>query len=811
MIRTRARKIYRDILARKGRSGLVILSILIGVFGVTTLISLTDILNRQLEKDIRSAAISHQHIYVTATGDPLDSAKNEAILDRLRQLPGVTDVEGQAVYQVSWRPSSESDYNDGFIVAFSEPFGEADLESISRVTDGRYPAAGANEIAVEQRFADRHKIEIGDKLVFRQPSGASLEWKVVGFVLHPYFTIAPALQENIQPSDAIYATYEDAQALIGFPGLSGIHVRYIDKPTAEGGMNTLMETLARETPYVAVFTFADDPEDNYIMTLISQINSTLMALGIIAMVVAGFLVTNVMNTIIVEQRKQIGAMKAIGASRWDSFVIYAGIALSYGFVGTLIGVVLALPVAAFFSTMIAEVAFTYIDGFHASPLGLGIGIAMGLLVPVLAAFFPVLNGTRISIRDAMTDLGIASNWGSSRASRLIGSLPLPRAIVQALSNIYQKKARLLLTGLTLTLAVAAFIGVTAVYSSLDDFVNGLYDSFEYEISLTPQEAQDYTRLQTLLSENITGIESIHAGYSVSVGVSGFESTNPLTAGSDQVTVTGIDPAQTPIRFDLVEGEGWQDNPARRGVILSRPVAENLDKSTGDSITLSVGGQVLEYDIIGVDSYAFDAMYMDWRELATLAGYVDAAGNPIASVIYINLSGEPSIEAVADRIDEISTLLLGQGIQATYINQPKVAQTQVQQISMFGTIFNVTSVIMAAVGAIGLMAALSMAVLERQKEIGVMRSIGAGSFSIMSQFLSEGVIVGVLAWMVAIPVSVALAVGLMGVLPFDYLDFAYPPQVVMLGLVSVVIVAAVASLWPSLMASRKTVADILRYQ
>jgi len=94
----------------------------------------------------------------------------------------------------------------------------------------------------------------------------------------------------------------------------------------------------------------------------------------------------------------------------------------------------------------------------------------------------------------------------------------------------------------------------------------------------------------------------------------------------------------------------------------------------------------------------------------------------------------------------------------------------------------------------------------------MRSIGAGSSTIITQFLVEGVLVGVLAWMIAIPLSYLLGNGLSTSLGFgEAFVFEYPPQVLLNGFLGIVIIAAVASIWPSLSAARSTVSDILRYQ
>jgi len=104
------------------------------------------------------------------------------------------------------------------------------------------------------------------------------------------------------------------------------------------------------------------------------------------------------------------------------------------------------------------------------------------------------------------------------------------------------------------------------------------------------------------------------------------------------------------------------------------------------------------------------------------------------------------------------------------------------------------------------------VYERQKEIGVMRSIGAGSGTIVAQFLTEGILIGVISWALAVPLSYYLAIMLMDALDFsDFISFSYPLWVLGMGLAGMIVVAIIASLWPALAASRKTVSDILRYQ
>jgi ABC-type lipoprotein release transport system permease subunit len=315
----------------------------------------------------------------------------------------------------------------------------------------------------------------------------------------------------------------------------------------------------------------------------------------------------------------------------------------------------------------------------------------------------------------------------------------------------------------------------------------------------------------LILDNVQEAEAVYAGGMVAVGVEGYKSTDSFNEGSNQVQVLGLDPATPPFNFDLIAGTGWRDDPNRQGVIISRTIASSMNKGVGDTLRFNYGDRSADHTIIGVQDYPFDQVYMEWRALATLTGYTDAAGQPLAGYFFVNLKSDPNARAVDQEMDRLAAVLNANGIQATLVNQIKTQDNGAQSIHVFGIMFNTMSGVMAAVGGIGLLAVLSMAVYERQREIGVMRSVGAGSWTIMSQFLVEGVLVGVAAWVVAVPLSYGLGYGLNKVLPFDYVAYVYPPGVLVIGLVGVVLIAAVASLWPSLAASRKTVSDILRYQ
>ncbi|MBN1681858.1 MAG: FtsX-like permease family protein [Anaerolineae bacterium] len=830
MIKTRSRKILKDVLSRKGRTALVATAILIGVFGAVSLISVNDLLVKQIEDDITSDEIAMVRLYVTVpsagTNVTTESGEDQVLAlvrgareqdSQLRGLAGVTTIEGQAAAPVFWKkPGSGDEYENADIVAFSEPFDSIQIEPM-RLVDGVWPQVGVNEIAIERRMADDYGLSVGDTMQFRPLGGdaaADVEWTITATVFHPYWFETG--RDESQPEIRIYANFEDAQTIAGFSGFKSYYLRYADTQTGHDQADALETVIAENTNYIPEGYWLDDPDSYFLIHEVQEVTNILNILAIVSLVVSGFLVTNVISSIVIEQKRQIGVMKSLGATRRDNFFIYAGVALTYGIIGTIPGVILGVLVGAAMAQELAPLAFTLIDDFQVSTMGVVIGAVMGLLVPIAAALFPVLSGTRVTIIEAVTDLGISAKWGKGIMARVIKRLPFPANIRQALSNVVQKKGRLMLTVITLTFAAAAFMGVFAMFTVITDEIDRLFNTFQFEALIVPTEPQDFDTVKNLILE-VDGVKDVYPGVGFGLEIINLDSTD----SSYEIEALGYDPAAPVVDLDFTEGVGWQDDPTREGIVITSAAAKILDAVVGDRVLVSAGGRSGEYDIIGVVSFPFEQVFMRWQDLSHLAGFVYDGGTPddvsddvplpVAFLIAMEQS-DPTIKEVDAVIDAVSERLLNKGITSSFENEVEQQESEAENMMTFNMIFQLTSAVMAAVGAIGLLTTLSMAVFERQKEIGVMRSIGAGSWTIITQFQVEGIIIGILSWFVAVPLSYLLALSLLDGLGFaEFIDFQYPLWVLGLGLVGMVIIAALASLWPALTAARRTVSDILRYQ
>lgn len=932
----RSKKILADILSRKTRTFLVSASIFVGVLGVIALFTSRNLINQALSNDLKLDELSMIDILVSVREDAaLDDETILATLNRQNEagqaipaLNGIERVEGQAFYPIDWRKPDETDFQGAELRAYWTPLHEVRVEPM-RLVEGDFPQSGQNQVAVEQRFADLNGFGIGDRIIFRaivDGQQTEVTYTITGLVFHPY--IFKGLTGELPgPEVGIYAQYADAQALLGFKGFSKIIARYETFDAALANYIGFQDALLSVSPYVPIFPTYENPVENAQVTNAAIFNDILSALALVTMVVSGFLVINVISTIVFEQRRQIGAMKAIGADAGDNFLIYSGIALTYGVLGTVFAIIPGIIAGYMMTLYLGPQLDILIQEFQWSPAAVMIGLVMGLLVPVLAAVLPVLNGVRVRIIDAMTDLGISAEHTAGPITRFLGRLPFPVTVKQGVINVYQKRTRLALTGITLTATAATFMATIATAMILNKELAALFNRLNYQFEVSPNNLQERDVIEPLIL-SVPEIQKIAPGSIYYIAIEGnyvnFFTRNNL------LQVFAFDAKDRVADTTYAAGEGWSKDPTRDGIVVSIPVAEQIGLQVGDQLAFRVGGKRVTREVIGIERNAFDAGYLKWDDLARLAGAVSGAprpneyvllaglpgrllpvpavgmdaalltfldssagtaetpgiflseslaaaqevstgdrliltiaGNTVERPIYavipnaalkaaaqqflpgtaipddiilfgfgdlISITGamtdgdplpnayyvtvrDPDADsaAVDDVIEALDSTLLNAGITSRFNNRVAYAENLNRVIATNISIILVAAMLIALVGAIGLLTTLSIAVLERQKEIGVMRSVGASSSAIATQFLIEGQIVALIAWVISIPFSYALGRALFGIFQMQYTPFNYPPEALAIGLVGIIVISAAASVGPALSAARKTVSEILRYQ
>ena len=126
-----------------------------------------------------------------------------------------------------------------------------------------------------------------------------------------------------------------------------------------------------------------------------------------------------------------------------------------------------------------------------------------------------------------------------------------------------------------------------------------------------------------------------------------------------------------------------------------------------------------------------------------------------------------------------------------------------------------AVLTAFVGSIGLTGTMSMNVLERTREIGVMRAIGAVDFMVMQSVIIEGLVIGLMTWVLAIglsfPISTLLLTIVGETMMGSAMSLTFTPLGIVLWLVIVIVLSLVASIMPARNAARLTISEVLAYE
>ena len=147
--------------------------------------------------------------------------------------------------------------------------------------------------------------------------------------------------------------------------------------------------------------------------------------------------------------------------------------------------------------------------------------------------------------------------------------------------------------------------------------------------------------------------------------------------------------------------------------------------------------------------------------------------------------------------------------------PALRSTMDISFSMVIYMLLALSWIVALVGGVGLMGALSISVIERTKEIGVMRAIGAQSHIIMGMFILEGLFQGILSWLIAVPIAYLITPMLskaMGLAMFQSaLDYRFNFQAVFIWLGALLVISTFSAILPARNATRINVRQCLYYE
>jgi putative ABC transport system permease protein len=368
---------------------------------------------------------------------------------------------------------------------------------------------------------------------------------------------------------------------------------------------------------------------------------------------------------------------------------------------------------------------------------------VGLAVPLLAALVPVAAGARITARKAIDTRGLGGGFGRGLLDQVVARVRrLPRPLMLSLRNTFRRKGRIVLTLTTLVLGGAMFIVIVSVRDSMDATFDALLADFGHDVMVRFDRPQRAERLVGVAGD-VSGVARAE------VWSGAWASISLEEGGKRQAYLWGVPSDSAMFGPRIVAGRGFVPGDGR-AILLNTKIAEDEGIQIGDRIELAVGEGESTWTVVGLVLNMHNNQRENFVPLDALAWEIGSVNRGNILMVATDVHDLPTQQRVARELDLALT--------ARRIDTDRVTsaiEERETERSMFQGLVGIMlamAVMAAVVGGLGLASTMSINVVERGREIGVMRATGATSLAVAGIFICEGVLVGVLSWLLAVPIS-----------------------------------------------------------
>ncbi len=788
-------KTLRDMWLFKSRTVLVVLAIAVGAaaVGVATTSFLV------LRGDLRDghAGTNPAHAILHLAGAP--GAVDEALAAEVAGLPEVAAAE---VRRLDLARLATPDGEKRSLQLFTLPAAPA--------VGALYPQAGAaipppdGALLLERSTLPGLGVTELETVTIEFPAGDSFPLPVSG--LANDLAVPPT---TVQPG--VYGYISEATAAeLGLPaGYNQLYLRVAapepDRAAVEAAATAVTEWLAAEG-IIVTRTVIPEPGVHLMQGNVNTGLLMISILGGLTLLLSAFLVTNIMSSLISRQVAIIGVLKALGSGRRLVLVHYGRTVILLGLMALALAVPLGLVGAWFLSNMLSGQLNFDIPSFGLPWQTLLIQVVGALVVPMLAALGPVRAASRMTIRDALSpvrDAAISKRDGADAGSRITWLV--------ARRNVARRKVRLALTLAGLTLAGAIFVATFGLRLGLYEAVEILVAEFPYAVivDFAGLESAERVAQEAAAVDGLTRAETW--------GAADARRVYPDGRVGSSFMLYGVPPTTQIADFANRDGQWLYPRPEGDSNDVALYINYETEKllhvpAVGDALALRLNGMIEQpARLVGISLRAFNAeAFMPLADFEQATGTQGQAGRLVGYMDTIDPAAQAAVAAeLAARFEAA-----GMGVVR--------AETAGSLRDSFTTQFNNLIVLLmslagmtAVVGALGLANTMGLNVMERSREIGILRSLGAERPLLRRLVLAEGLAITLVSAVLGILLSLPLTVVLgrvMGVsLLGSPLTFAFSPAAALGWLGLVLLIGLAACSIPAEVAARITIREALAYE
>jgi putative ABC transport system permease protein len=798
MLKPRWRKVLHDLWSNKFRTLLVVASIAVGVFAIGV-ISGTYVL---LSQDLSASYAAVNPANIDLITDPF----GPEFVDAIRAMDGVADAEGRRTVAVRVRVD-QAEWDVLSLVAVPD-LGEMRINQLLLLQGVAVP--DDQEIVLERKSLAKLGISVGDQLDIELADGTSRVMHVVGSVQEPTVGYGGILGDLKG-----FVTYETLEWLGSSLDLNQLYVTLAESPDDKAHIQQMaakitdrLEKTGREVYRTKLSQRTKHPLGSIIQALLGVLG----ILGILVVFLSGSLIANTMSALLNQHLRQIGIMKLVGARQSQIVGMYVVLIEAFGLIALLIAIPLggwgAFALSAF-AADIVNFVLRERPAIPAVPLAVVLQVFVALVTPLAAGLFPVLKGSRTTVQKALTSAGLGNGQSQKSAfDRLMERIRwLSRPVLISLRNTFRRKGRLALTLSTLTLGGAIFIAVFNAQVALDLKVQESARYFRADVNL--DFAYPY-RIEEVRREAMTipGVEDVEVWASTSA-----EWTREGQSTPDTVSILAPPADSRLVEPTLLKGR-WILPQDENAIVINEAFwTETPDLQVGDLVNLKIAGQEDVWKVVGVFQYT------GVDELIAYANY-DYLAKELNQVHHASVYRIITTEHSMEYQHQVSVMLENHfkdlGFRVSKVESGGALTASISDVlGILIVILLAMALLTALVGSIGLAGTMSMNVLERTREIGIMRAIGAHNQIVSQLVIIEGLIIGLISFVMGGVLSFPITSLLSNVISLSIFNSpaqaAFTAQGFVIWFVLVVLLAVGASALPARNATKLTIREVLAYE
>ena len=798
MMTSRWKKVWADFWSNRGRTLLTIVTIAVGTLAVGFNSNLGLYMNESMDSDYLSANPSEAEVYA----GPL----NDDMVKQAREVPGVDTVEGFSSASARIVRPDGTYVNINF-TALEDP-AELTLNFLK-------PAAGeislphyGNKETIMDASAMSLGYQPGDIILVELRNGKRRELKFAG-----YMHAVTGFPYNLAQQVNAYVTPDTLEWLGGdTSSYDMLAISVSENQTDQEHVTSVAQAVAdrmERSGATVYFVNVYQPGHHFAYSITQGVFFVLGVLGYLTVLLSGFLIVNTITALMTQHTRQIGIMKATGGGTAQIFGMYLVLIIGFGIGALLIAVPLANAVAENIGGGMAQWLNFYPVPYRGYSSTYTQQVFVALVVPILASILPIYNSVKVTVREALNDYGLGGNAKPKDESVRRSSLFIPRPIRISLRNTFRRKARLGLTLFTLVLGGAVFIAVYNLWASFDQVIEDIQGYFLADINIAFDRGYRLDKVAGI-AENIEGVEGAE-GWLEYTGTLNIDDSE--TGGTQILFVAP--PSTSKLIDPIITSGRWLMPGDENAIVIGNHLLQIFpDLKVGDWITIEANGKDTDWQIVGIYSITGNVspplLYVNYEYLSVLVGEPEMA----YSLRIITSQHDPATQRRVN--DQVQAAFEARGINirstqlgADFIRDQK-AQTDILVYFML-----VMATLIAIVGGLGLMGTMSINVLERTREIGVMRAIGASNGDIQAIVITEGMVIGILSWAVSIfisiPITNVLCFGVGMAILTAPMPAVYGVTGIIAWLIFTIVLGTLASALPARRASRLTVRDTLAYE